>query len=54
MPFTILLAGLVQFRLRLFAIAGQLTSGGRRLWLRLAQNWPWAAEITRLQTIPSG
>jgi hypothetical protein len=47
-----------RLRLRLFAIAGRLARGGRRLRLRLAQNWPWAADITaaitRLQAIPSG
>jgi hypothetical protein len=45
-------------RLRLFAIAGQVVRGSRRLRLRLAENWPWAADITaaitRLQAIPSG
>jgi hypothetical protein len=47
-----------RLRLRLFAIAGRLARTGRRLRLRLAQNWPWAADITaaitRLQAIPSG
>jgi hypothetical protein len=30
----------------------------KRLWLRLAERWPWAGEITaaigRLQALPSG
>jgi Transposase DDE domain group 1 len=47
-----------RLRLRLFSVAGQLVRGSRRLRLRLAQNWPWAAGITaaiaRLQAIPSG
>ena len=47
-----------RLRLRLFAIAARLARGSRRLRLRLAQNWPWAADITaaitRLQAIPSG
>jgi len=47
-----------RLRLRLFAVAGRLGSGGRRLRLRLAERWPWAADvtaaITRLQAIPSG
>ncbi len=47
-----------RLRLRLFAVAGRLASSGRRLRLRLAERWPWAAEITaavtRMQAIPSG
>jgi hypothetical protein len=47
-----------RLRLRVFAVAGRLVRGGRRLRLRLAQRWPWAADITaaatRLQAIPSG
>ena len=47
-----------RLRLRLFAVAGRLARGSRRLRLRLAHNWPWAADITtaisRLQAIPSG
>jgi hypothetical protein len=47
-----------RLRLRVFAVAGRLASGGRRLRLRLAQRWPWAGEITaavtRLQALPSG
>jgi hypothetical protein len=45
-------------RLRVFAVAGRLARGSRRLRLRLAENWPRAADIaaaiTRLQAIPSG
>ena len=47
-----------RLRLRLLAIAGRLARGGRRLRLRLAEQWPWAAQITsavtRLQALPSG
>jgi hypothetical protein len=47
-----------RLRLRLFAVAGRLASSGRRLHLRLAERWPWAADvtaaITRLQAIPTG
>ncbi len=35
-----------RLRLRLLAIAGRLACGSRRLRLRLAENWPWAADIT--------
>jgi hypothetical protein len=45
-------------RLRLLAIAGRLARGSRRLRLRLAERWPWAADITaaaaRLQALPDG
>jgi hypothetical protein len=47
-----------RLRLRLFAVAGRLARSGRRLRLRLAERWPWAAEltaaVTRLQALPSG
>jgi hypothetical protein len=47
-----------RLRLRLFAVAGRLVRGGRRLRLRLAERWPWAdhvtAAISRLQALPSG
>jgi hypothetical protein len=47
-----------RLRLRVFAVAGRLVRGGRRLRLRLAERWPWAREITaaisRLQALPSG
>ena len=47
-----------RLRLRVFAVAGRLVRGGRRLRLRLAEHWPWAREITaaisRLQALPSG
>ena len=47
-----------RLRLRLFAVAGRLVRGGRRLRLRLAGRWPWArlitAAITRLQALPAG
>jgi hypothetical protein len=47
-----------RLRLRLFAVAGQLARGGRRLRLRLAESWPWTPEITAaitgLQTLCPG
>jgi hypothetical protein len=47
-----------RLRLRLFSVAGRLASSGRRLRLRLAGRWPWAADITAavacLQALPSG
>ena len=47
-----------RLRLRVFAVAGRLASSGRRLRLRLAERWPWAADIAaaaaRLQALPSG
>jgi hypothetical protein len=47
-----------RLRLRVFAVAGRFARSGRRLRLRLAHRWPWAAAITgaatRLQAIPSG
>jgi hypothetical protein len=47
-----------RLRLRIFAVAGRLARGGRRLRLRLAERWPWASEITaaitRLQALPAG
>lgn len=46
-----------RLRPRLLAIAGRLVRGGRRLRLRIAAHWPWAAQIitavTRLQALPS-
>jgi hypothetical protein len=35
-----------RLRLRLFATAGRLVRGGRRLRLRLAATWPWASQLT--------
>jgi hypothetical protein len=47
-----------RLRLRLFSAAGRLARGGRRLRLRLAATWPWAAQltaaITRLQAFAPG
>jgi len=47
-----------RLRLRIFAVAGRLVRGGRRLRLRLARRWPWADQITAavtwLQALPSG
>jgi hypothetical protein len=46
-----------RLRLRLFSAAGRLVKGGRRLRLRLAARWPWAATITtainRLHALPT-
>jgi hypothetical protein len=43
-------------RYRLLHVAARLTRGGRRLWLRLDQNWPWAthlaAAFARLRALP--
>ncbi|MEU8249759.1 IS1380 family transposase [Nonomuraea sp. NPDC048916] len=45
-----------RLRLRLFAVAGRLVRGGRRLRLRIAGRWPWARDILtalmRLQALP--
>ena len=35
-----------RLRLRIFAVAGRIVRGGRRLRLRLAARWPWATQIT--------
>ena len=35
-----------RLRLRLFAVAGRIVRGGRRLRLRLAARWPWTRDIT--------
>ena len=35
-----------RLRLRIFACAGRIVRGGRRLRLRLAARWPWASQIT--------
>jgi len=47
-----------RLRLRIFAVAGRLVRGGRRLRLRLAARWPWArqiiAAITRLYALAPG
>jgi hypothetical protein len=47
-----------RLRLRIFAVAGRLVRGGRRLRPRLAERWPWADEISaavaRLQGLTSG
>jgi hypothetical protein len=47
-----------RLRLRLFSATGRLARGGRRLRLRLAATWPWAAQltaaITHLQALAPG
>jgi Transposase DDE domain group 1 len=47
-----------RLRLQTFTVAGRLASGGRRLRLRLARNWPRSGEITaaitRLRALPAG
>jgi Transposase DDE domain group 1 len=35
-----------RLRLRLFSAAGRIVRGGRRLRLRIAATWPWAAQLT--------
>jgi hypothetical protein len=44
-----------RLRLRLFAAAGRLARGGRRMRMRIAATWPWATQLTaaisRLQTL---
>ncbi|MFI6803341.1 IS1380 family transposase [Streptosporangium canum] len=46
-----------RLRLRLFAVAGRLVRGGRRVRLRIAARWPWAMQIitaiARLQALPA-
>jgi hypothetical protein len=39
-----------RLRLRLFAAAGRIVRGGRRLRLRLAATWPWATQLTTAVT----
>jgi len=47
-----------RLRLRLFSCAGRIARGSRKLRLRLAARWPWAATITaavgRLQAMAPG
>jgi hypothetical protein len=47
-----------RLRLRVFAVAGRLVRGGRRLRLRLAEQWPRTSDIAaataRLQALPPG
>lgn len=46
-----------RLRLRLFAVAGRLVRGGRRLRLRITARWPCATQlitaVTRLQALPA-
>jgi len=43
-------------RYRLLHVAARLTRGGRQLWLRIQQSWPWATDLAaafaRLATLP--
>lgn len=43
-------------RYRLLHVAARLTSGQRRLWLRIQRSWPWARDLaaafTRLAALP--
>ena len=43
-------------RYRLLHIAARITKGQRKIYLRLAEHWPWALALakafTRLRTIP--
>ena len=43
-----------RLRLRIFSVAGRLASSGRRLRLRLAERWPWAAGGHRRSRPPAG
>jgi Transposase DDE domain group 1 len=47
-----------RLRLRLFAAAGRLARSGRRMRMRIAATWPWAAQLTaaisRLQALAPG
>ena len=47
-----------RLRLRILTCADRIVRGSRRLRLRIAQNWPWAPEITtsitRLQALAPG
>jgi hypothetical protein len=47
-----------RLRLRLFAAAGRIVRGGRRIQMRIAATWPWAAQLTaaisRLQALAPG
>jgi hypothetical protein len=44
-------------RYRLLHVAARITRGQRRLWLRIAEHWPWrhqlAAAFARLATLPT-
>lgn len=46
-----------RLRFRLFSVAAQLVTTGRRRILRLGQHWPWTGEITaaieRLALLPN-
>ncbi|WP_188197719.1 IS1380 family transposase [Nonomuraea sp. SYSU D8015] len=46
-----------RLRLRLFAVAGRLVHGGRRIRVRIPAHWPWARPITtaltRLHALPA-
>jgi hypothetical protein len=45
-----------KLRYRLLHTAARLTHGGRRIWLRIAENWPWATHLAnafaRLAALP--
>jgi hypothetical protein len=45
-----------KLRYRLLHTAARLTRGGRRTWLRIAENWPWTTDLTdaftRLAALP--
>ena len=40
-----------RLRLRIFAVAGRIVRGGRRLRLRIAGPWPWSSHITAAITL---
>lgn len=35
-----------KLRYRLLHVAARITRSGRRSWLRLPENWPWATQLT--------
>ena len=45
-----------KLRYRLLHVAARITRTGRRTWVRVADNWPWATDLvagfTRLTALP--
>ncbi|GIH20676.1 hypothetical protein Raf01_88480 [Rugosimonospora africana] len=45
-----------KLRYRLLHVAARVTRTGRRIWLRIAENWPWSTQLvaafTRLAALP--
>ena len=46
-----------KIRYRLLHVAGRITRGQRRTWIRITENWPWAKELAsafgRLRMLPT-